>query len=217
MRNPFIALIALPAVLLSFACSLASGQSVCHIDTGRGKLGYHLHSPTAPVRHRAILAPGFLRGPKTMDHLGAALAAQGIETAVIDLKRSRPWAGKHEENARDMIALRKALGWSRVTYTGFSAGGLSALIAASEDAACGRLLMLDPVDSHSLGLRAAPHLRVPAFAILGQPGHGNAWRNCGPMLDKIPNCKVVEVPEARHLDFESRSFRLTQVFPPVAF
>ena len=202
MMNPFLLLTLFPTFLLSFECSLASGQSVRDIDTGRGTLGYHLHSPTAPVRHRAILAPGFLRGPKTMDHLGIALAADGVETAVIDLKRSRPWAGKHEENARDMIALRKALGWSRVTYAGFSAGGLSALIAASEDAGAEKLLMLDPVDSRSLGLRTAPRIRVPALTILGQSGPGNGWQKGASMLDKIPNGTVVEIHEASHLDFE---------------
>lgn len=192
-------------LLLSINCFPASGQVVRDIDSDRGKLGYHLHLPTTSVRHRVILAPGFLRGPKTMDRLGVALAANGVATAVIDLKRSRPWAGKHEENARDMIALRKALGWNRVTYAGFSAGGLSALLAAAGDKACVGLLMLDPVDNASLGLRAAPQVRVPSLAILGQPGPGNAWRNGAAMLGEIPHSTIFEIPGARHPDFETRA------------
>ena len=139
-----------------------------------------------------------------MDHLAKALAASGIETACIKLKRSTPWNGNHAENARDMIALRQALGWKKVTYAGFSAGGLSALIAASEDKACTRLLLLDPVDHGTLGKDAAPKIRIPALALLGQPGPGNAHRNASSMLAAIPGCRIVEIPDATHCDFEAR-------------
>lgn len=212
MMNPFLLLTLFPTLLLSFDCSLASGQSVRDIDTGRGTLGYHLHSPTTPARHRAILAPGFLRGPKTMNHLGAALAADGVETAVIDLKRSRPWAGKHEENARDMIALRKALGWESAVYAGFSAGGLSALLAAAEDPACTKLLLLDPVDHGALGLDASRNNHVPTLAILGQPGPGNGKRNAAGMLEAMPRCRIVELADATHCDFEARPSALCYRF-----
>lgn len=204
MNYSIITLIALSTVAPHSARPLAAGPSVHRVDTVRGGIVYRFHLSDAPVRGRAILAPGFFRGPKTMDALAAALAAEGIETAVIAPKRSRPWAGNHEENARDLIALRESLGWKRVTYAGFSAGALAALLAASEDPACASLLVLDPVDSASQGLRAAPGVRVPALAILGKPGPGNAWRNSAALLREMPQIRIVEVPEARHFDFEAR-------------
>jgi pimeloyl-ACP methyl ester carboxylesterase len=139
-----------------------------------------------------------------MDHLAKALAEDGIETACIKLKRSTPLNGNHDANARDMIALRQALGWKNVTYAGFSAGGLSALIAASEDSACEKLLLLDPVDQVTLGKDAAPKIRIPTLAILGKPGPGNANRNATAMLAAIPGCKTVEIPTATHCDFEAK-------------
>lgn len=205
MRNPFFALIATFTVFSLPGCSLVDGPPTCRVDSERGVIRYHLYAAILPVRHRVILAPGFLRSPETMDHLAHALAQGGVEVAAIDLKRSKPWAGNHDENARDMTALREALGWDRVAYAGFSAGGLSALLAAAGDKACDGLLMLDPVDNASLGLRAAPQVRVPSLAILGQPGPDNAWRNGAAMLAEIPKLKIIEMPEARHPDFETRT------------
>lgn len=207
MSYPCITLLALSTFLLPSARLHEAGPSVHRVETARGEIGYRLHLSAAPVRGRAILSPGFFRGPETMGHLAAALAAEGIETVVIAPRRSRPWAGNHAENARDMIALREALGWEQVTYAGFSAGALSALLAASEDPACAKLLMLDPVESGTVGLAAAPRVRVPALALLGKPGPANAWRNSTPMLQEIPQVKTIEFPEARHFDFEARPSR----------
>jgi pimeloyl-ACP methyl ester carboxylesterase len=147
-----------------------------------------------------------------MQHLAESFARQGIQTACIKLKRSTPLKGKHAENARDMVALRQALGWKNVTYAGFSAGGLSALIAASEDEACTKLILLDPVDYGSLGKDAAPKIRIHTLAILGQPGPGNADRNASAMLAEISGCRVVEIPEATHCDFEARPSTLCHRF-----
>lgn len=200
--NVFSTLAALFLGLFSVACSHSAPLS--KIGTARGVIGYKLHSPDAPSRQRVILAHGFLRDAATMEYLAKALAEDGIESARIELKRSKPWAGDHAENARDMIALREALGWKEVAYAGFSAGGLSALIAASEDAACGKLLLLDPVDHRGLGMDAASQVRVPALALLGKPGPGNANRNAAAMLAAIPGCRIVELPGATHCDFESK-------------
>jgi pimeloyl-ACP methyl ester carboxylesterase len=169
---------------------------------------YSLRTPETRVRQHVILAHGFLRNPQTMDHLAESFAKNGVQTACIKLKRSTPWNGNHAENARDMIALREALGWKTVAYAGFSAGGLSALIAATEDKACAKLLLLDPVDQGTLGKDAALKTRVPTLAILGKPGPGNAHRNTSAMLAAIPGCRIVELPDATHCDFEARTSAL---------
>jgi pimeloyl-ACP methyl ester carboxylesterase len=204
------ALAALSFSLFNAACSHSAPLST--IGTARGGIQYTLHSPAKPAHQRVILSHGFLRGAETMDHLAKALAADGIETVCISLKRSKPWAGNHEENARDMIALREALGWKNVAYAGFSAGGLSALIASSQDPACVKLVLLDPVDHHPLGIEAASKVKVSTLAMLGEPGPGNANRNAAAMLAAIPRCRVIEVPDATHCDFEARPSALCHFF-----
>lgn len=203
MKPSLAASIATLILSAETGCSVRNDRQVRRVETDRGHIQYLHYAPSKSNRQRAILAHGFLRNPETMDSLATALADGGIESVVIDLKRSRLWAGNHEENARDMMALREALGWDRVIYAGFSAGGLSALLAASADDACVRLLMLDPVDSGSQGLDAAPLVGVPALAILGKPGPGNAWRNAAAMLRRIPEVREIEFADARHFDFES--------------
>jgi len=188
--------------LFSVACSHSA--PLPSRETPRGRIQYSLHSPETPARQHVILAHGFLRNPETMHHLAESFAKNGIETASIQLKRSTPWNGNHAENARDMIALRQSLGWKNVTYAGFSAGGLSALVAASEDPACAKLLLIDPVDHASLGQEAAAKIRIPTLAILGKPGPGNANRNAAAMLAALPGCRIVEIPAATHCDFEAR-------------
>lgn len=202
LQNIFLIPAAIGLGFLTISCSHA--QQMLKQETIRGPIQYTLHSPETPARQRVILAHGFLRGPRTMDHLAEAFAASGIETACIKLKRSTPWNGNHAGNARDMIALRQSLGWKNVTYAGFSAGGLSALIAASEDVAGTQLLLFDPVDQGSLGKDAATKIRIPALAMLGQSGPGNAHRNASAMLAAIPGCRIVEIPDATHCDFEAR-------------
>lgn len=201
---------ALSFCLLFVSCSYSA--PVHTQETTRGAISYTLHSPAAPAHQRVILAHGFLRSPQTMEHLAKAFAEHGIETACIDLHRSRPWAGNHRENALDMISLRESLGWKNVTYAGFSAGGLSALIAASEDKACEKLLLLDPVDHGDLGIKSARKIQIPVLALLGKPGPGNAQRNASKMLAGISTRNIVEIPYATHCDFEAKPSLLCHQF-----
>lgn len=209
-RTVSSALAALSLCLFSTACSHSAPLS--KIETTRGEIGYTLHTPEKPAKQRVILAPGFLRNAETMEHLAKSLAEDGIETACISLKRSTPLNGNHAENARDMIALREALGWKNVAYAGFSAGGLSALLATSQDPACVKLVLLDPVDHKNLGFEAASQASVPTLAMLGKPGPGNANRNAAAMLAAIPHCRIIEVPDASHCDFEAKPSALCHFF-----
>lgn len=193
------------AILISlFTTTCSHSAPLLSKETTRGKIQYTLHSPESPARQHVIIAHGFLRTPDTMAHIAESLAKDGIETACIKLKRSNPLNGNQAGNARDMIALRESLGWKNVIHAGFSAGGLSALIASSEDPASEKLILLDPVDQASLGKEASEKIRIPTLAILGQPGAGNARRNCQAMLAAIPGCRTIEIKTATHCDFEAR-------------
>ncbi len=204
------------ACALSIGCTHSAQPGMEVQATHAGPVEYLHHKPDSAGIQRVVLAHGFLRNPGTMNHIADALAGDGIETASIALRHSKPWAGNHMQNARDMIALRKALGWERVIYAGFSAGGLSALLAAAEDPACTHLLLLDPVDHGALGMKASAKTRIPTLAILGQPGRGNANRNANRnaagMLEAMPYCRIVELPEATHCDFEARPSSLCHRF-----
>lgn len=209
-KNLFQTTAAFVLGFLTVSCSHAA--PLLKQETQRGPVRYTLHSPEAPARQHLILAHGFLRSPQTMHHLAESFSKHGIETACIKLKRSTPLNGNHAPNACDIIALREALGWQNVTYAGFSAGGLSALIAAAEDKGCAKLLLLDPVDQGTLGKDLAPAIRIPTFAILGKPGPGNAQRNASPMLAALPGGRIIEIPEATHCDFEARPSTLCHRF-----
>jgi len=189
--------------LLSVGCSSTPPRKLLSRDTTCGEIRYLHHAPESRATQRVIIAHGFLRSPETMDYLSTALAKAGCETASIDLKRSKPWNGRHAENAQDMIALRQSLGWESVVYAGFSAGGLSALLAAADDPACHGVLLLDPVEHGKLGINAAARVKVPVLAILGQPGPGNAQGNAAPMLAAIPQARTIEIKSATHCDFET--------------
>jgi predicted alpha/beta-hydrolase family hydrolase len=195
-------ILAIGCAILTASCTQAIPLQ--SLETPRGTIQYTLHTPATPARHHVILAHGFLRSPQTMHHLAAAFASEGIATACIQLKRSSPFHGNHAENARDIIALRQALDWKSATYAGFSAGGLSALLAASDDPKCMNLLLCDPVDSETLGTVTAPNIHIPVLAILGKPGPGNAHRNANTMLNAIQGIRILEIPEATHCDFEAR-------------
>ena len=198
-------------ILTAIACvGLASchagstPQATAVVPTARGGIEYIRITPASGVRHRMILAHGFLRDATTMEHLAKALARHGVETLCPNLRRSRPWDGKADDNARDLIALRKSLGWDRVIYAGYSAGGLSALLAAAHDpSACEGLLLFDPVDRASAGLRVANQIHAPVVALLAEPGPGNARGNAGPVLAALAHCQRVLIPGASHCDFEA--------------
>ena len=86
--------------------------------------------------------------------LARHIATWGLDVATLDFRHSRLWAGHHDQNAADMVALVRHLNAKRVIYAGFSAGGLSALLAAASDPASIGYLGLDTVDDGS-GAKAA--------------------------------------------------------------
>lgn len=175
------------------------------IQTRRGTMRFLRFTPDegAP-RHRMILAHGFMRKPATMRHLAKDLASAGVETICPEMTRSSLLAGRHAANAADLVALRESLGWDQVIYAGFSAGGLSALLAAAEDeTACNSLILLDPVDHYRLGFERAHRVRLPTLALIARPGAGNAMRNAATMLDRLPDGRIISFDWAEHCDFEA--------------
>jgi hypothetical protein len=150
-----------------------------------------------------ILGHGFLRSQQRMRDLAAAMAAQGMCVATLDFCNQKPWAGRHVQNSRDMVALARHLGAAPVVYAGFSAGGLAALLAARADPSALGVLTLDLVETQGLGVNAARGLDKPLLALTGEPTNCNALANGQAVYRATDQAWVRRIPGAGHCDFES--------------
>jgi hypothetical protein len=138
-----------------------------------------------------------------MSGLAAGLAESGIPTLTLSFCNSRFWDGRHGLNALDMRRVADALGARRLIYAGFSAGGLSALIAAHNDPRTVGVLTLDLVDERGLGEEAAQGLKVPMVALVGAPARCNGQNQGLAVTAANPRAQVIPIAGARHCDFES--------------
>ena len=157
-------------------------------------------APIEPTGTMVFLAHGFMRDLTRMRGWGERFASHGVPTTVLSFCNSRFYAGRHDRNAEDLVALAAAVHAGSVVYAGFSAGGLAAYLATAADPRTVAYLGLDPVDSGELAREV--RLDVPALMLFAEPSRCNAERN---MLDSIGNdhsVRVLEVPYATHCDFE---------------
>jgi len=166
-----------------------------------------------PPRGAAILSHGFTRSRRTLAGHAQALADAGVLALTPDL----PCTFDFRCNARALAALVGLLRTGgvfgapveRVMLVGFSAGGLSSLLAADTPGVVG-FVGLDPFDrtlpgeAGRLGLPAAGRLRTEALLLRAPPSRCNAdavaaaWGTALPALwrDDL-------IAGASHCDFES--------------
>lgn len=167
------------------------------------------------TRGAAILSHGFTRSRRTLSGHAQALADTGVMVLTPDL----PCTFDFRCNARALAAMVQALraGGSfgaaveRVVLVGFSAGGLSSLLAADTPGVAG-YIGLDPFDrampgeTEPLGLAAAGRLRVEALLLRAPASRCNAEAVAAPWGAVLPALWRDEVIEgASHCDFESPS------------
>jgi len=161
------------------------------------------YRPSAPaVDATVVLAHGFLRGPETLDGLARHLARWGIPVVSVALCDSTLLAGHHDRNADALRAVARGLGLQHVIYAGFSAGGLSALLAAAADPAARAAVLLDPVDAGGLAAPAARAARVPVFALLAPPAACNRDSNAVDALREAAELRMLRLAGASHCHFE---------------
>ena len=167
-----------------------------------------------PAQGTVIIAHGFTRDRTTMAGHAEALARQGNWVVVPDL----PYLVDSRDNARALRDLIDQLSKGglgavpgRFVLVGFSAGGLSALLAADAPGVVG-YIGLDPFDRPSgVGLDAARRLRIPAFLLRGPSSACNAYSIAEPWVSALPN--LVEdrkIAGSSHCDFESPTDWLCQ-------
>ena len=166
-----------------------------------------LYRPEGPPRGAVVLAHGFLRHRATMAGHAEALAREGVFAVVPDL----PYVTDSRENGSALVELiaqvrAGALGQpiDRIVLVGFSAGGLSTLLAAASPGVVG-YVGLDAFDRPGgVGLAAAKVLRTPAILLRGPPSFCNAFGIATPWALVLPNLVDERVIDGTsHCDFES--------------
>lgn len=212
-----IALFSAVAWLLASLPSGALAQSRTIDVTLDGQLTLaEIHGVPRPGAGAVILVHGFMRTRTTMTDHAAALAAEGVLAVVPDL----PYVTDSRKNARalaDLVAQLRAgaLGVvaDRVVLVGFSAGGLSALLAAGAPGVVG-YVGLDPFDRPGgVGREAAARLAIPARLLRGPPSFCNAYGISEPWTGALRH--LVEdrlIEQASHCDFESPTSRACELF-----
>ena len=190
----------------------AAVQTVVHTLDGH-RVALDAYSVAGSPRGAAILSHGFTRSRRTLAGHAQALADAGVLALTPDL----PCTFDFRCNARALAALVDLLRrggtfggpMDKVMLVGFSAGGLSSLLAADTDGVVG-FVGLDPFDrtmpdaAEPLGLSAASRLRTEVLLLRAPPSRCNAdaaaasWRTVLPALwrDEV-------VADASHCDFES--------------
>jgi len=149
-----------------------------------------------------ILGHGFFRNQKTQKELAQHLASWGLHVVTMDFCNSRPWNGHHDKNGADMVKVADVIGAKSVIYSGFSAGGLAAFIASSQDARTKAYFGLDMVDNFDKGIEAAPQVKAPIFGLIAESSMCNAKNNGLDVYAKTEQKVLFKVSGATHCDFE---------------
>lgn len=189
-------------------------QTQLHVLDGH-RVTLDVYLTADPPRGAAILSHGFTRSRRSLAGHAQALADTGVLAITPDL----PCTFDFRCNARALAALIGSLRAGgtfgapveRVMLVGFSAGGLSSLLAADTPGVVG-FVGLDPFDrtmpgeAERLGLAAAGRLRTEALLLRGPPSRCNAEAVAAPWGIVLPSLWRDElIAGASHCDFESPS------------
>jgi dienelactone hydrolase len=202
-----------PAATSATATAAAVETLVLALDGHQVSLD--VYPPSGPMRGAAILSHGFTRSRTTLAGHAQALADAGVLVLTPDL----PCTFDFRCNARALAALVGLLQAGgpigppvqRVMLVGFSAGGLSSLLAASTPGVVG-FVGLDPFDrampgeTERLGLAAARRLHTEALLLRAPASRCNAEAVAAPWGSVLPALWRDElIAGASHCDFESPS------------
>jgi len=149
-----------------------------------------------------IIGHGFMRSKRRMAYLAQHLAGWGLSVVNLEFCNSKFWAGNHDLNGADMVAVSRKLHAGKVIYTGFSAGGLAAMVAANLDKNTRAFFGLDMVDNQGLGKKIAPKLVVPFYGLVAAPSACNANNNGLDSYALVPHSNVIKVEDSSHCHFE---------------
>lgn len=205
-------LLVLGTALAPVAAQPAAPTTVSQTLAGR-EVRIDVHRPAGEPRGAVILSHGFTRSRTTLGDHAAAIA----EAGAIALSPDMPYTFDFRRNAQglsELVARLRAGGTfgapvQRVVLVGFSAGGLSSLLAAGTPGVVG-YVGLDPFDKvergegGALGRDFAPSLKTEALLLRAPPSRCNAQSVAAPWGRLLPRLLQDTVIEgASHCDFES--------------
>lgn len=201
------------AVALALAADPAAAQATTELRLAGRTVAVDVYRPVGPVRGAVILSHGFTRSRTTLGGHAAALASQGILALTPDLPTTFDFR-RNAQGLGELVAMLRVGGdlgppVARVVLVGFSAGGLSSLLAAATPGVVG-YIGLDPFDRSlpdgqvALGLAFAPSLKTEALLLRAPPSRCNAESVAAPWSKALPALWADRVvPGASHCDFES--------------
>lgn len=192
---------------------LAVGAKTLVVKIDGKTVAVDVYQSTGPQTGSAILTHGGFRGRKTMAEHAQALAARGVLSLAPDM----PCTFDHRCNARAIAELVKTLrdtdtfgaSAKRVMLVGFSAGGLSSLLAADTPGVVG-FVGLDAYDhlpsneSERLGMVAARRLTTETLLLRAPASSCNAQSAAAPWRTVVKSLWKDElIVGATHCDFEA--------------
>jgi dienelactone hydrolase len=207
----FIVLIHCP-VFAAESLAKVSAQTLA-LNIGGKTVDVDVYKPAGPHSGAAILTHGGFRNRKTMAEHALALATRGVLTLAPDM----PCTFDHRCNARAIAQLVNLLRSThtfgtrtdRVMLVGFSAGGLSSLLAADTPGVVG-FVGLDAYDhllsnqSERLGIVAARRLAIEALLLRAPASSCNAQSVAAPWgLEFKALWRDELIAGATHCDFEA--------------
>lgn len=149
-----------------------------------------------------LLAHGFMRSIDDMAPTAEHFASWGLTVYTVPLC-TNSFSIDHQLNGEAMAALGQALAPGGAVYSGFSAGGLAAFVAAASDPNAVAFVGLDAVDNMGLADGLAGSLDVPVRGAIAEPGQCNTNNNFTPVYAKLPAAPVIKIVGAEHFDFET--------------
>jgi pimeloyl-ACP methyl ester carboxylesterase len=172
------------------------------------KVDFYLPSSSGPAP-LVIIAHGFSRNRKTMAGWGGMLAAHGFLAVVLDM----PTLADHARNGRAVAELLARVQAGELipqpkpngpaALVGFSAGGLSTLLAAGGNTNVACWVGLDPVAMGAAATQAAESLRIPCFVLRAEPASWNANGTARRTFMSLPGpAFMLAVNQATHVDAE---------------
>ncbi len=174
-----------------------------------------VYKPLGPLKGAAILTHGFTRSRTTMGEHAQALAAKGVLAITPDMPCTFDFRCNASAIAGLVNLLRntETFGGSsqRVMLVGFSAGGLSSLLAADTPGVVG-FVGLDsfdrilPNETERAGITASRHLTTEALLLRAPASSCNAKAVAAPWGSEMKALWRDElIAGASHCDFEAPS------------
>ncbi len=180
--------------------------------TNCAAMNYSVYSPDGVDNPTTVvIGHGFARGSGVMTGWAEHLSSWGVEVLLPTLCHYNVFSGvDHEMNGQNMKELAYQHGASQVIYAGHSAGGLAAIIAASQDSSAIGLLGLDTTDTEDIpgvpdgiGQGYVSDISCPSFSLAGEPSSCNADNNGVDLFKSMADYKILKVSSADHCDFEN--------------